>query len=73
MANTESMIETFVRFCSKKLLGVSYKERNTNSYNDVHLCRKAQTTASNRQSPKEEWFVDVGNTHYSQTGHIAGL
>ena len=37
-----------------------FTEHNTNSYNDVHLCRKAQTTASNRQSTKAEWFIDVG-------------
>ena len=62
-ADTERMIETFLSFCFlfQEATGrFVFKEHNTNSYNDVHLCRKAQTTASNRQSPKAEWFLDAG-------------
>ena len=43
------------------------EERNTKSYNDVHLCGKAQTTASNRQSSKAELFVDMG---YMKTQYV---
>ena len=38
------------------LIHVRYMlQEATETYNDVHLCRKAQT----RQSPKAEWFIDI--------------
>ena len=48
-----------------------FTEHNTNSYNDVHLCRKAQTTASNRQYDLS--ILVYWCRPYTQTGYIAGL